>query len=46
MVYLKLIRRRKLIETGAEDDEPLDSDLIDLLEIIELVKKERNGQSP
>lgn len=44
MVYLRLIRRRKTIENGTAGDEPLDDELIVLLEVIEQVKKERNGK--
>ena len=41
MLYVSQIRRRKLAEAGGDGDEPLDENLINLLEVIEKVKKER-----
>ena len=44
MVYLRLISRRNMVKNGTQDDAPLDDELIELLEVVEKVKKEQYGE--
>lgn len=41
MLYVNQIKIRKTAQNGGDEDEPLDDSLINLLEVIDLVKKER-----
>jgi len=41
LLYVSQITKRKLAENGSDDSAPIDDDLINLLETIETVKRER-----
>jgi len=44
MLYLRAIAVRKMCEAGKENELPVDSNILDLMDVISKVKKRRNAE--